>query len=57
MSAVFALVINKKYRVGYSYDVRLANYGSNLSSHEIIVTFDLDLKRNTRWLFHNRCYF
>ncbi|MDN3620813.1 type IX secretion system membrane protein PorP/SprF [Polaribacter undariae] len=57
MSALFAIVINKKYRVGYSYDNRLANYGENLSSHEIIISFDLDLKRNTRWLFHNRCYF
>ncbi|OAD45795.1 PorP/SprF family type IX secretion system membrane protein [Polaribacter atrinae] len=56
-SALFALVINKKYRIGYSYDNRLANYGNNLSSHEVIISFDLDLKRNTRWLFHNRCYF
>jgi type IX secretion system PorP/SprF family membrane protein len=57
MSAVFALVINKKYRVGYSYDARLANYGCNRSSDEFIISFDIDLKRNTRWLFHNRCYF
>jgi len=57
IGALFALVINKKYRVGYSYENRLVKYGSNLSSHEIIVSFDLDLKRNTRWLFHNRCYF
>ncbi|MCL7764123.1 type IX secretion system membrane protein PorP/SprF [Polaribacter sp. Z014] len=57
ISALFAIIINKKYRVGYSYDNRLASYGNNLSSHEIIIRFDLNLNRNTRWLFHNRCYF
>ena len=57
VSALFALIINKKYRIGYSYDYKLAKYGSNLSSHEIILRFDFDLRRNTRWLFHNRCYF
>ncbi|WP_343328895.1 type IX secretion system membrane protein PorP/SprF [Polaribacter staleyi] len=57
VSALFAIIFNKKYRVGYSYDYKLANYGSNLSSHEIILTFDFDLKRNSHWLYHNRCYF
>lgn len=57
ISALFAIIIKKKYRVGYSYDNRLSSYGNNLSSHEIIIRFDFDLRRNTRWLFHNRCYF
>lgn len=57
VSALFAIILNKKYRIGYSYDYKLADYGSNLSSHEIIIRFDFDLKRNTRWLYHNRCYF
>lgn len=57
ISALFSIIKNKKYRIGYSYDYKLANYGSNLSSHEIIIRFDFDLKRNTRWLFHNKCSF
>ncbi|MCG1036035.1 PorP/SprF family type IX secretion system membrane protein [Polaribacter sargassicola] len=57
VSALFAIIINKKYRVGYSYDYTLAEYGSNLSSHEIIIRFDLDLNRSSHWLFHNRCFF
>ncbi|WP_405608141.1 type IX secretion system membrane protein PorP/SprF [Polaribacter sp. Asnod1-A03] len=57
ISALFAIIINKKYRVGYSYDYTLADYGNNLSSHEIILRFDLDLNRSTHWLFHNRCFF
>jgi type IX secretion system PorP/SprF family membrane protein len=57
ISALFALILNKKYRIGYSYDYKLAEHGSNLSSHEIILRLDFDLRRNTRWLFHNRCYF
>jgi type IX secretion system PorP/SprF family membrane protein len=57
ISALFAIIFKEKFRVGYSYDYKLSNYGTNLSSHEIIIRFDLDLKRNTRWLFHNKCYF
>jgi type IX secretion system PorP/SprF family membrane protein len=57
ISAVFALILKKKYRVGYSYDYNTNNLGGNLSSHEIIVSFDLNLKRNSKWLFHNKCYF
>jgi len=57
VSALFAIIINKKYRIGYSYDYTFADYGSNLSSHEIILRFDFDLNRSTHWLFHNRCYF
>ena len=57
MSALFALIIKEKYRIGYSYEYQFASYGGNLSSHEIVLRIDLDLKRNTRWLFHNKCYF
>ena len=57
MSAFFALIIKEKYRIGYSYEYQLANYGSNLSSHEIILRIDLNLNRNMRWLFHNKCFF
>ena len=57
VSALFALIIKKKFRVGYSYDYKTADLGSNLSSHEIILHIDFNFKRNTRWLLHNQCYF
>ena len=56
-SALFAIFISKKYRVGYSYDYNLTDFGGNLSSHEIILRFDLKLKRKGRWLLENTCYF
>ena len=54
---LFALNINEKWRIGYSYDYQLASFGSNLSSHEIIVLFDIDLNRSTRWLPSEKCFF
>ena len=57
ISALFALIVNKKFRVGYAYDYKLQTLGNNLSSHEIIFHIDINLKRNTRWLAHNKCYF
>ncbi|SDS08745.1 type IX secretion system membrane protein, PorP/SprF family [Polaribacter sp. KT25b] len=57
MSALFALIIKKKYRIGYAYDHKFSILGGNLSSHEIIFHLDLDLRRNYRWLLHNKCYF
>ena len=57
VSALTALIVKEKFRIGYAYEYQLATYGANLSSHEIILRFDFNLKRNTRWLFHNRCYF
>jgi type IX secretion system PorP/SprF family membrane protein len=57
VSALFAIVINEKYRIGYAYDYKLSTLGGNLSSHEIIFHLDLNLKRNSRWLLHNKCYF
>lgn len=57
ISALAALIINEKFRIGYSYEYQLASYGPNFSSHEIMLRVDFTLERNTRWLFHNRCYF
>nr|WP_302849154.1 type IX secretion system membrane protein PorP/SprF [Polaribacter porphyrae] len=57
ISALFALIIKKKYRVGYSYDYKTTNVLGNLNTHEIILHFDFDFQRNTRWLRHNKCYF
>lgn len=57
LSVVFAVLLNKKYRVGYAYDHRLATFGENLSSHEIILTVDLNLNRNSRWLETKKCPF
>ena len=57
VSALFSVILNKKFRVGYAYDYKTMNLGSNLSSHEIILHLNLDFKRNTRWLRHNKCYF
>jgi hypothetical protein len=55
--ALFALIINEKYRIRYAYDYNLFTPGGNFSSHEIIFHLDLNLKRNSRWLLHNKCYF
>ena len=57
VSALFALILKEKYRVGYAYDHKFSVLGGNLSSHEIIFHIDLDLHRNSRWLLHNKCYF
>lgn len=57
ISALFALIINQKFRIGYAYDYKMQTLGNNLSTHEIILHLDINLKRNTRWLLHNRCYF
>ena len=57
VSALFAVIINEKFRVGYTYDYRLDNFGSNLSSHEIVLHIDFSFNRNQRWLLNNKCYF
>lgn len=57
VSALFALILKEKYRIGYAYDHKLTTLGGNLSSHEIIFHIDFNLKRNRRWLLHNKCYF
>jgi type IX secretion system PorP/SprF family membrane protein len=57
LSALFAIIVNKKYRIGYAYDHKISNFQGNFSSHEIIFHLDFDLRRNTRWLLSNKCYF
>lgn len=57
VSALFAVIINKKVRIGYAYDYQLVDYGDNLSSHEIILTVNFNLDRNFRWLYFDRCCF
>jgi type IX secretion system PorP/SprF family membrane protein len=57
ISALFAVIIKEKFRIGYSYDHKFANYGENLSSHEIILHIDFDFNKRSRWLRPNSCYF
>lgn len=57
ISALFAVILNKKVRIGYAYDYRLRDFGDNLVSHEIILTLNLNLNRQTRWLYFDRCCF
>lgn len=57
ISALFSVIINKKYRIGYAYDYMTNNVIGNLNTHEIILHVDFDLKRNTRWLRSVKCYF
>jgi type IX secretion system PorP/SprF family membrane protein len=57
VSALFAVIVNKKCRIGYAYDYKLSALGRNFSSHEIIFHLDLNFKRNSRWLYGNACYF
>jgi type IX secretion system PorP/SprF family membrane protein len=57
VSALFAIIVNEKFRIGYAYDYKTMNVGENLSSHEIILHLDVDFKRNTRWLRSTKCYF
>lgn len=57
LSALFSLILDKKYRIGYAYNHKIANLGNNLNTHEFILHVDLDFQRNTRWLLHNKCYF
>ena len=57
ISALFAVIINEKFRIGYSYDQRLANFGTNLNSHEIVLQIDFNFNRSERWLLNNKCYF
>lgn len=57
ISALFSLIVNEKFRVGYAYDYKIQNIAGNLSTHEIILHLDIDFKRNTRWLTHTKCYF
>lgn len=57
ISALFAVIINKKIRVGYAYDYRTNNAIGNLNTHEFIIQLDIDLKRDSRWLRSVYCSF
>lgn len=56
-SAMFALILNENFRIGYTYDRTLTDLGNNLGSHEIMLHLDLDFKKKGRWLHHTKCYF
>lgn len=58
MSGMFAIILNKNFRIGYTYDHTLTDLGGkSLSSHEIMLLLDLDFKKKGRWLQHTSCYF
>ncbi len=58
VSAMAALVLNKKFRIGYSYDHTLTNLGGfNQGSHELMLLVDFNFKKRGRWLNDSSCYF
>ena len=57
LSIMLAYVLSEKIRFGYAYEHKFTDFGNNLSTHEILINFDLNLKRQGRWLQHNSCYF
>ncbi len=57
ISALFSIIINKKYRIGYAYDYKMNSIIGNFNSHEFIIHLDFNLLRNTRWLEPNKCFF
>lgn len=56
-SAMLAVVLNKNFRIGYAYDKTLTDLGSNLSSHEVMIMFDLNFEKKGRWLNSPSCSF
>jgi len=57
MNYLFAIIIKEKYRIGYAYDHKFTDFGTDLNSHEIMLHIDLNLKRQGRWLQPPICYF
>lgn len=57
MNFLFALILKEKYRIGYAYDNKFTDFGTNLNSHEILFHIDFNLKRQGRWLQPEDCYF
>ncbi len=58
VSAMAALIISQKFRIGYSYDYTLTNLGGfNSGSHEIMLLVDFDFAKRGRWLNDSSCYF
>ena len=57
-SAMVALILSKRFRIGYSYDYTLTNLGGfNQGSHELMLRVDFDFKKRGRWLNDSSCYF
>lgn len=57
LNGLFAIILNKKVRIGYAYEHKLTEIGNDFNSHEIIFHIDLDYNRNSRWITPNKCYF
>lgn len=58
VSGMFALILNKQFRIGYAYDYTLTNLGNyNSGSHEIMLLWDIDFQKRGRWLKNSSCYF
>jgi type IX secretion system PorP/SprF family membrane protein len=58
VSGMIALVLSRRFRVGYSYDYTLTNLGNfNSGSHELMLLLDFDFKKRGRWLNDSSCYF
>ena len=55
ISALAMFVISEKVKIGYAYDYQLNNLGDNFNSHEIILSLNLNLDRDHRWLYHHFC--
>ena len=58
VSAMAALFLSKRFRIGYSYDYTLTKLGEfNQGSHELMLLIDFDFKKRGRWLNDSSCYF
>lgn len=57
ITAMLAIIIDERFRLGYSYDHKITEFGTNLNAHEIVLHIDLKLKRSGRWLLNDSCYF
>lgn len=58
VSGMFAIILDKRLRIGYAYDYTLTNLGNfNSGSHEIMLLFDIDFSKRNRWLTNSSCYF
>lgn len=57
LSAMVAIIINEKFRIGYAYENYITGLGRSFNTHEIILRLELDLKRSKRWLYTNCCNF
>lgn len=56
LSALFTLIVDKKYRIGYAYDYKMANIVGNFNTHEVMLHIDINLGKK-RWMEYGRCPF